>query len=249
MEDVYLSTYMVLHKDQNKNQNTEIRYYFDETLPQVKLFTLRDTYCTLSQNIRSKLVDCMSPELKLLYEIALCFPEEIQKYIYSKMLNGDVKEEGMNIFYNKKSILESFEIYQTIVIKIGIDRPIAPLYTLTTQELPDVLEKIKQLDQNYFDMVMSKEDHKIIQSMKKDIQQYFVGYNACVLSDVDMREYKTAVNMGTSGFGLMVLLLGVTSFSEILGLVSCGASMVAWLGGSLRAYDLRNFNKRKIIGS
>jgi hypothetical protein len=247
MEDVYLSTHMIALQ---QNQNKEIRNYFDEVLPRVTLSTLKNAYFDVSQNIRCDLLCCVSSELKLLNCIALWLPEEIQKYIYSKMLNGDVKEEGMNIFYNKQSMLESFEMYQTIIKKIGIDKPISPLYTLNKkEELSDVLEKIKHLHSSYFGVVMSQEEHREIQAMRKEIQQYFVEHDASVLSNVDMREYKTAVDLGISGFVLMLILSGVSPFSGILGIVSCGMSGFVWLAGSWQVYKLQNMNKCKIIGS
>lgn len=230
-------------------KNKEIRYYFDETLPKVTLSTLKDKYCDLSEKSQRKLVRCMSPKLLLLNSIALWLPEETQKNIYGKLLKGNHEERGVDIFYSKRPMLESIELYQQITKKIGFDKPIAPLYTLKSEELVEVLEKINLLDNNYFGVVMSSEEHQKIQSiaMNKEIQQYFIEYDAYVLSKHHMKEYKSAVGLGVTGFVVAVPLSGALFFTEILGCLSFSVSGIICLTGLWCAHDLREANRRKII--
>ena len=246
MEESFLLIPVIAEKNQSVVQQ-EIRDYFDETLPEVKLSELSNKYYALSNDARSKLI-WMSPELRLLHCIALQLPQDVQKYIYAKMFEGD--KEAMNIFYNNQSALKAFDLYQSIVKEIGLSRPIAPLYKMNEQERYDTLAMIRKICGGSFTPIISCQEQKKIKTMNKDVQQYFAEYGACVLSEENTEHYETVFSMSLGSSFMTIVTIGLSIALKNLNIVS-SSSMAIWtifFIASLRErYNVRRNNYHKFI--
>jgi len=170
----------------------EVRNYFENILPTLKVFQIGKSYHDLPAECRGKMICHMSPKVRMLHRVMLWLPEEkIKKQIFMYMLDGD--EESANIFC-EMPVLQAFELYHEIKRSLGDEkRPIGPLFKLAQEERNFIFNQCNQLNLwhgNYISPVISIEDQQKIHELDEDLQQYFVGKEVHVLDDKEMGEYR-----------------------------------------------------------
>ena len=167
----------------------EVRNYFENILPTLKISQIGKSYYDLPVKCRGKIICHMSPAVRMLHRVMLWLPEEsIKKQIFVYMLDGD--EEAANIFY-KMPVLQAFQLYYEIKRSLGDEkRPIGPLFKLAQEERNFIFNQLNFWHDNYISPVISIEDQQKIHELDEDLQQYFVGKEVHVLSDKEMAEYR-----------------------------------------------------------
>ena len=164
-----------------KESQQRITDCFYKTLPALKLSEIGKHYCSLSMDCRNKIISHMSDELLMLHRIALWLPCDIQKEIFNSMLEDDA--EAMDLFYNKKPVLEAFQLYHVIKNSIKTHESITRLYKMPQKNRDFVLRKLSPWYSPYVRTVIGIEEEFEINKLDKDSRQYLVGTKAILLDD------------------------------------------------------------------
>lgn len=164
-----------------------VKRYFTDILPKAKMSDMGHYCDAVPIECRGKLLLHMHQDLLMLHRVALCLPQEIQKYVVSYIFADNIVDQNKIELaaekFLKKPIIKAFVLYQEIKNSIREHESVVPLFIMSKTKRNDFFHKMHAWYSNVLDPIITIQEQQKIYALDADEQQYFIGKEVTRISD------------------------------------------------------------------